>query len=149
MLEMERAAAAADGGRGPDGRFTNGNPGKPVGARGRLALLLEGIMEQRAESITRQIVDLAEGGDMGALRLCLQRLVPSRRDSPVAFELPEVETIEDAERASSAILAAVAQGDLTPGEGETIMRLLVAHRSIVETGDLERRLAALETRSAR
>jgi hypothetical protein len=141
-------APATDGGRGHDGRFTIGNRGRPQGARGRLAVLLEGIIEGQAEAITRQVVDLAAGGDMAALRLCLQRLVPSRRDPHVEFDLPEVETIEDAERASSAILAAVAQGDLTPGEGEAMMRLLVAHRSIVESGDIERRLAALEARSA-
>jgi hypothetical protein len=132
-------------GRGPDGRFAPGNPGKPKGARRRLTLLLEAILEGQAESLTRQVVKLAEQGDMAALRLCLQRLVPSRRDLPVAFDLPEITTIADAERASSAVLAAVAEGELTPGEAESVMRLLVAHRGIVESGDIERRLAALET----
>jgi hypothetical protein len=140
--------AVDGGGRGPDGRFVTGNPGKPKGARRRLTLLLEAILEGQAESLTRQVVQLAEKGDMAALRLCLQRLVPLRRDLPVAFDLPEIVTVADAERASSAVLAAVAEGELTPGEAESVMRLLVAHRGIVESGDIERRLAAIEARVA-
>jgi hypothetical protein len=135
-------------GRGPDGRFGPGNAGKPKGARRRLTLLLEAILEGQAESLTRQVVGLAEKGDMAALRLCLQRLVPLRRDVPVEFDLPEIATIADAERASSAVLAAVADGELTPGEAESVMRLLVAHRGIVEAGEIERRLAAVEARVA-
>src|SRR5688572_7527154 len=137
MHEIVPAAAGEldASGRGPDGRFGPGNPGKPKGARRRLTLLLETILEGQAESMTRQVVKLAEQGDMAALRLCLQRLVPTRRDLPVAFDLPEIATIADAERASSAVLAAVAEGELTPGEAESVMRLLVAHRGIVEAGD--------------
>ncbi len=134
-------------GRGPDGRFGPGNPGKPKGARRHLTLLLEAILEGEAEAMTRQVVELAGKGDVAALRMCLQRLVPSRRDVPVAFDLPEIATVADAERASSAVLAAVASGALAPVEAEAVMRLLVAPRNIVESGDLERRLAALEARA--
>ena len=135
---------AADAGRGPDGRFGAGNSGRPRGARNRLTVFLESVLEEEAEALTRRVVDMAGKGDVGALRLCLQRLLPARRDLPVEFDLPDIVTIADAERASSAVLAAVAKGELTPGQGESMMRLLAAHRQMVETGDLERRLAALE-----
>jgi hypothetical protein len=45
-------------------------------------------------------------------------------------------------------MTAVALGDVTPGEGETIIGLLDRHRRAVETADLETRLAALEGRTA-
>jgi len=150
MHDMNVQGAGGDPGedwRGPDGRFGPGNPGKPKGARRHLTLLLEAILEDEAEAMTRQLVQLAGKGDVAALRMCLQRLVPSRRDVPVAFDLPEIATVADAERASSAVLAAVAAGELTPVEAQAVMRLLVAHRSIVETGDLDRRLTALEARA--
>lgn len=142
-------APAADCGRGPDGRFGPGNSGRPQGARNRLTVFLESVLEGEAEALTRQAIDLANKGDVGALRLCLNRLIPARRDMPVQFDLPEIVTLDDAERASSAVLAAVAGGELTPGQGESVMRLLSAHRQMMESGDLDRRLRVLEAESGR
>jgi hypothetical protein len=44
-------------------------------------------------------------------------------------------------------LAAVAAGDLTPDEAGRVMALLTAHKSIVEAGDHEARIAVLEARA--
>ncbi len=44
----------------------------------------------QAETITQKAVDLALGGDSTALRLCLERLAPARKDAPVSFELGAV-----------------------------------------------------------
>ena len=147
MSETANALVPSDDARGPDGRFGPGNPGRPQGARNRLTVFLESVLEGEAEALTRQAIDLASKGDIGALRLCLNRLIPARRDLPVQFDLPELVTLRDAERASSAVLAAVANGELTPGQGESVMRLLSAHRQRVETGDLARRLDALEEKA--
>ena len=147
MSETANAHVPSDDARGLDGRFGPGNPGRPQGARNRLTVFLESVLEGEAEALTRQAIDLASKGDIGALRLCLNRLIPARRDLPVQFDLPELVTLRDAERASSAVLAAVANGELTPGQGESVMRLLSAHRQMVETGDLARRLDALEEKA--
>jgi len=48
--------------------------------------------------------------------------------------------------ASSALLDALAAGDVTPDEAGRVMALLTAHKAIVETGDLEKRITALETK---
>lgn len=53
---------------------------------------------------------------------------------------------EDAVGASSALLAAVAAGDVTPDEAGRVMALLTAHKALVEAGDLEARIAALEAK---
>jgi hypothetical protein len=50
----------------------------------------------------------------------------------------------DAVAASAALLAAVAEGAVTPREAAPVMALLVSHKLLVETGDLESRIAALE-----
>ena len=34
------------------------------------------------ESLTQKAIDLALGGDMAALRLCLDRILPPRKDRP-------------------------------------------------------------------
>jgi len=70
----------------------------------------------------------------------------ARRDSPITFALPEVRSASDAVEASASLLAAVAAGEVTPDEGGRVMALLTAHKALVETGDLEARIAALEAK---
>ncbi len=81
---------------------------------------------------------------MMAVRLCLDRIAPARKDAPITVSLPPVASAADAVAASPALLDAVAAGEVTPGEAGPVMALLVAHKGIVEAGDLERRIAALE-----
>lgn len=64
----------------------------------------------------------------------------------MSFELPPIRSVADAVEASSALLAAVADGDLTPDEAGRVMALLSSHKALVETGDLEVRIAALENK---
>jgi hypothetical protein len=60
----------------------------------------------------RTTLDLAKSGDTVALRLCLERIVPARKDRPVCFELPVIQTTADLPSATGALLQAVASGDL-------------------------------------
>jgi hypothetical protein len=89
-------------------------------------------------------VTMAMGGDGAALRLCLERIAPPRRDAPVTFDIPRMETARDAAKAAGAVLEAVAEGDLTPTEGAHIMGLVEIFRRTLETSELEARVAALE-----
>lgn len=124
--------------------FEPGNPGRPRGARHRVTRAIEGLLENEHESLTRKAIEKALEGDMVALRLCLDRIAPPRKDAPISIELPPVRTAEDVVEASAALLAAVGEGEVTPDEAGRIMALLASHRAILETGDLERRISALE-----
>ena len=79
-----------------------------------------------------------------ALRLCLDRIAPARKDAPISISLPPVTSAADAVAASSALLDAMAAGDISPGEAAPVMALLVSHKGLIEVADLERRIAALE-----
>lgn len=127
--------------------FEPGNPGKPKGARSRVTIAVEALLHGQHEALTRAAIDKALEGDTVALRLCLDRIAPARRDAPISFELPTVSSAADTVVASSAVLAAVAAGDVTPDEGGRVMALLSAHKVIVEAGDLERRIAELEKKA--
>lgn len=129
--------------------FEKGNPGKPKGARHRITRAIETLLEGQHEALTQAAIDKALEGDTVALRLCLDRLAPPRKDAPISFDLPRVTTVADAVTASSSVLAAVAAGDVTPDEAGRVMALLSAHRGLVETGDLESRITALEARGAK
>lgn len=87
---------------------------------------------------------LALGGDATALRLCLERIMPPRKDAPAPFTLAAMTTAQDAAKAAGAILDAVALGELTPAEGAQVMALVESYRRALETSDLEARITALE-----
>lgn len=131
-------------GRNADGTFGPGNPGKPKGTRHKATRAALALLDGEAEALTRQAVTMALEGDTTALRLCLERIAPPRRDAPVTFDLPRMETARDAANAAGAVLEAVALGDLTPTEGAHIMALVETYRRTLETSELEARVAALE-----
>ncbi len=62
--------------------------------------------------------------------LCLDRLMPVRKDRPIAFELPQIEEAADLPRATSALLQGVAAGEITPSEAAELSRL---HGSYTKT----------------
>ena len=87
---------------------------------------------------------MAKEGNPVALRLCLERLLPPRKDRPIIFALPQLEGAEDVPQALKAILEAVARGEITPGEGQTLAAIVDGYRKGLETADLDGRVAALE-----
>ena len=95
----------------------SGNPaGRPRGARNRVTIAIEALLEGEAEALTRKVIERALEGDATALRLCLDRLAPPRRDRPAPFDLPPIRERADVRAAFAAIIAATAEGDLTPSE---------------------------------
>jgi hypothetical protein len=84
---------------------------------------------------------------MAALRLCLERLLPARKDRPVNFDLPEMKTSADAAQAMLAIVRATAGGEISPGEASEVSRVIQNFSEVLKTNELEQRIAALETKN--
>lgn len=82
-----------------------------------------------------------------AVKLVLDKLIPSAKELPLSLSLPKVEGAAALPAALSAVMAAAAQGDITAGEGQTIMAILEGYRKGLELTDIEARLRALEERS--
>jgi Family of unknown function (DUF5681) len=123
----------------------SGNPnGRAAGSRNRATLAIEALLEGEGEALTRKAIELAMAGDMAALRLCLDRILPPRKDSPVAFDLPEMKTLNDAVPAMGALVKAVGRGDLTPAEAAELTKMVQAFAKIIETAELEERVRKLE-----
>lgn len=91
-------------------------------------------------------MEIALEGDTTALRLCLERIAPAKKDAPVTFNLPPMQSAADAAKAAGAVLDAVALGELTPTEGAHVMALIETYRRTLETTELEERMAALEVK---
>jgi uncharacterized protein DUF5681 len=130
------------------GRFRkgkSGNPaGKPKGARNRTTLALEALLDGEAEAITRKAIEKAKEGDPTALRMCLERLLPARKDRPIFFEVPAISTGADALKAIGALIEAVAQGKLTPTEAGELSKMVDGYVRSLEATELERRVSELE-----
>ena len=123
----------------------SGNPaGKASGTRNKVTLAIEALLDGEAEALTRKAIEIAKGGDLAALRLCLDRLAPPRKDRLVMFELPTITSAADAVKASAALVAAVAVGDLTPAEAGELGKLIEAYVKALEATDFAARLENLE-----
>jgi hypothetical protein len=135
-------------GRGPRGRFRkgrSGNPaGRPSGARNKATLTAELLLDGEAEALTRKAVELALGGEPRALCLCLDRIIPPRRERSVKLGLPPVRGVADLGGAMAAITTAAARGAITPGEAAELARVVEIFVRAVETSDFDRRLRQLE-----
>lgn len=145
----DRNSGVDTDGRDARGRFSRGNAGKPVGSRNRATRAAESILDGQVEALTAKALQLALAGDLVALRLCLDRVAPVRRDRPVEVALPPVEGAKDHPAAIGALVEAVASGDLAPAEANAITGILDAHRRAVETAELVTRIEALEERNAK
>ena len=83
---------------------------------------------------------------MVAMKLCLGRVLPVKRERAIELDLPDLKNAKDALGAISVILNAVGEGQITPSEGVSITRLLEAHRAAFEIVELADRLDVLEGR---
>ena len=121
----------------------SGNPtGRPRGAVDKRAKITDGMLAA-AGLVAEQVLAKALLGDMQAARLLLDRVLPTVRAQAqsVKFELPADSTPADQARA---VLAAIAQGEIDPATGQSIIAAISAAVGIIEATELEARIAALE-----
>ena len=123
----------------------SGNPaGRPAGSRNSATLAVEAMLDGEAERLTRKCIDLALSGDTVALRLCIERLCPVRRDRPVSFKLPAVTSVHDAANISAAVMAAVSNGDITLSEASEIGKLIDSYVKAYQVAELDDRTARVD-----
>jgi hypothetical protein len=118
--------------------------GRPEGSRNRASIALQTLLDGESQAITRKAIQMAKAGDTTAMRLCLERLLPTVKDRTLCIDLPIVKSSEDVWNALGRVLQAVSAGEITPAEGQTITGLLEAHRRTAETVALEARITELE-----
>jgi hypothetical protein len=111
----------------------SGNPlGRPKGARNRATVAAEALLEGEAEALTRKAIELALAGDPVALRLCMERILPPRRDRPVHFTLPPESGPQDTGGVMRAIVVALAAGQITPSEATAAIQVIETCRRVAE-----------------
>tara|TARA_B110000003_G_scaffold109621_1_gene112219 strand:- start:2726 stop:3148 length:423 start_codon:yes stop_codon:yes gene_type:complete len=135
-------------GRNTDGTFSKGNTGRPKGSRNKKTLAVESLLEGQAEALTQTAISKALEGDTVALRLCMDRVMPQRKDNYINLDLPKISEPRDLVEAAGCVINSVQTGNLTPSDGSKVMSLLESCQKVLETVELAERLDALEHRVA-
>ena len=131
-----------------DTRFKKGQSGNPAGkkpgTRNRVTMAVQELLDGQAEALTQKCVERALDGDITALRICLDRIIPIMKERPVTLELPRISTTEGIEKANIEVMQAVTAGQISPGEGAVFSNILKECRASIEALEFDRRLSALE-----
>ena len=132
----------------PRGRpFEPGNKygkGRPEGSRNKATLALEALINGEGEDIVRTIVEDAKNGNSVYGKALLDRLVPPRKSSPTAIDIPPVNSAADLEAALIKIVNDMATGEITPDEAQAITGVIANHIKLHEALKLEERLKEVE-----
>jgi hypothetical protein len=129
------------------GRFQKGQSGNPMdrpkGSRNKTTLMAEAIINGHAEALVKKVVQLALEGDLTCLRICLERLVPMKKDAPFEIDLPDISTVANLPKLFAVLTAKLREG-ITPSEARTVMDLAQGVLKVLEVAELEQRISALE-----
>jgi Family of unknown function (DUF5681) len=131
--------------RKPRGRpFERGNPGRPPGSKNKVTQIAEQLAEGQAEQVVQKLLELAQAGNVAALRMVLDRVWPPRKGQPVKLDMPPLKTSSDVLSAIRSLWSAIGEGHFTPDEASALS--LVAERSmaVIAQQELLKRIEALE-----
>jgi len=125
----------------------SGNPKGKTAGSGELQRLRASIAEH-VPSILDQLVAAAQGGDVQAARLILERVLPPVKaiEQAVELQLPAGGTLTAQGRA---VLLAVAGGELAPSQGAALLGAIGSLARVTAIDEFEARLTKLEQHHAK
>lgn len=121
--------------------------GRPPGSQNKAAGVCQHTLDSHAENLAKKCLTLAFQGNPTAMRLCMERIMPARRQATLRFRLPPTtNSIDNVAAACESVIKGVAGGKLTPADGQALLAILEGRRRAIEAQDQERRIRALEER---
>jgi len=124
----------------------SGNPkGRPKGARDKRTEL-RSLLEPHAKDLVEKAVELAKGGDTTALRLCLERLIPTIRAQDQNVTVDNMKGGLTAQ--GKKIILAMGKGELSPSDASSMLHALTSQARLNEFDELERRVSKLEEKKS-
>lgn len=122
--------------------------GRPNGSRNKKNLAYDALAANDAERIIAKVVHKAVEGDMNAAQIILNRLWRPPRDRTVKIDLPPVAGVADVPRVLSQLLEAVAGGEITPAEGQSVASIIDRLKDALALTDIDQRIQRLEAASS-
>jgi hypothetical protein len=105
---------------------------------------MQEMLEQKVDELVEKLVQIALAGDIGALRLCLDRLLRAQANEPFLYEIPRLEKAADAVGAMAGLASAAVAGDVTADEAAKLAKVISLYVNTLEAHDFEDRLVKLE-----
>jgi hypothetical protein len=125
----------------------SGNPlGRPRGIRNKATSLAEALFEGEIEGICRKAIEEAKQGNIQAIKLILDRILPPKKETLIFIDLPIIKAGSDILEAVNRVAEAVCHGKISPSEGEILTRIIDRQAKAIEVNALEERLKRLEHR---
>lgn len=141
--------------RNTDGTFPKGQSGNP-GGRAKLSPEIRAMLADNAEKAVKAIVKHLDDEDpriaLKAAELLLDRNYGKPQTASESIHLADIgdtSTSEGLLKMHGAMIAGTAQGNIALAEAREFSALLESHRRLVETVDLESRLAKLEKKQVK
>ena len=129
-----------------DGKFKpgkSGNPaGRPKGIKDCRVALREKLLPH-ADELIEMVTNFAKCGDMAAMKIVFDRIMPPMREELIHVSIPTIESADDCTRAQASVVNAVANGQMMPTEGQVMAGLIDAQRKAFETSDIANQLREL------
>jgi hypothetical protein len=123
----------------------SGNPaGRAVGGRNKQTLAAEARLFEHAQELVDNLVTRANRGEPAAMRLAMDRILPTGRGRPLPIELPPVRSTEDAQAAVGVIMDALKAGALSAREAVDLINVVTALTRLNGTIELIKKMARRE-----
>ena len=138
--------------RPPNGRWrkgTSGNAaGRPTGSRNQSTVFFQELLSGQGEALIQKGIELFERRHPRAEHL-LGPPSPTSEGANDRVALAERNRCQSVSAALASVVTAVAAGSITPGEAESLARVLEAQLRAVEFETLAQRVAELEKAQTR
>ena len=119
--------------------------GRPKGSRNKTTVMAQQLLNKHAEDVARKVLMMGlRDGDIGALKLCLDRVVPVLREPLAKLGNLPTATAAEVSKSMQKVLQSFARGKLPMGQALAMSDLLEKRRRAIETEGLDERVRKLE-----
>lgn len=117
--------------------------GRPRGSRNKRTLALQEMLGKHGPALVSKCVVAALQGDKSSMRLCMERILPPLKYSPVQFPLPPIGTAVGVGKAMEQLIQNVAQGQITPDDAELIANMLGNRARLLSAENVEKQMGKI------
>jgi len=122
--------------------------GRPKGSRNKAKSPVQELLEEYSMPLMRKCIVMAGQGDMRAMQIVMDRILPVRRGAFIGVGLPRIKTVQDVAKAAAQVMRSIARGKITPADGEKVMNTLEIQSRILEEATFEIRIDKLDADQA-
>lgn len=125
----------------------SGNPsGRPKGSKNKASLLAKELIEAETESIIKKLIEIAKEGDLQAIKLVIERLLPPIKEQPfyTSSELPKINNLNDVNASYAYLVQMLDNGEISLNEAKEITALFDSKRKSIEATELKEQIDELK-----